>query len=266
MPYKNTSFQPTHSLHLFTPPIHFHSAAILWSPMQILGASGADASRKSTVRDAPPDVQASTSGLGSPGSGRTLLAPRAGPSPLGDLALHLLLLLVYGPDDPPATCNPFRRAIASMEDADDPLTTGPYTNSQDQTTRLGDSSVSLIHDTDSSSYGRLLSVKSDTSSSGAPATLSFSPGRIHPESQASPQPSVSFRQLHDALATWALPSDPEPAALLLYCLVHRCPGFRDHVLSRTDMGVLMLPLLRLVHLCPPEAACHSHTLQVGIFD
>ena len=68
-------------------------AALLWAPLQAIGAASATE---------PP---ASTTAVG----GLLLLPPRAGPSPLADLALHLLLLLVYCPDDPPATHNPFRR-------------------------------------------------------------------------------------------------------------------------------------------------------------
>ena len=68
-------------------------AALLWAPFQAIGAASATE---------PP---ASTAAVG----GLLLLPPRAGPSPLADLALHLLLLLVYSPDDPPATHNPFRR-------------------------------------------------------------------------------------------------------------------------------------------------------------
>ena len=74
-------------------PTHTHTAALLWAPLQAIGAASATE---------PP---ASTTAIG----GLLLLPPRAGPSPLADLALHLLLLLVYCPDDPPATHNPFRR-------------------------------------------------------------------------------------------------------------------------------------------------------------
>ncbi|KAG1680976.1 hypothetical protein FOA52_009935 [Chlamydomonas sp. UWO 241] len=52
-------------------------------------------------------------GVGASGT----LPPRAGPSALGDAALHALLLLAFAPDDPPGTANPFRRALASLEDS-----------------------------------------------------------------------------------------------------------------------------------------------------
>ena len=78
---------------LAVPPPHPHTAALLWAPLQAIGAASATG---------PP---ASTTTIG----GLLLLPPRAGPSPLADLALHLLLLLVYCPDDPPASHNPFRR-------------------------------------------------------------------------------------------------------------------------------------------------------------
>ena len=76
------------------------------------------------------------------------------------------------------------------------------------------------------------------------------------------RPLIRFKSLYEALAAWGLPSDPEPSVLLLYRLIHSCPAFSDYTLSRTDMEVLLLPLLRLVYECPLEATSHAHTLQV----
>jgi len=231
--------------------MHSHSVALLWSPMQIFGAASSGES---------------VSGGGLNGDGadhgsaaRTLLPPRAGPSPLGDMSLHLLLLLNYSPEDPPLTCNPYRRAMAALEDAD-------YVAGSLQSPASETAAGRSLTTRDSSTGGDSRTILAALERDGSSWTTSssqhvISPGRV-PEGERCPRPIVSFRQLHDAIATWGLDSDPEPTVLLLYCLIHGCPGFRDHTLSRTDMEVLMLPLLRLSHLCPPEATCHSHMLQV----
>ncbi|KAG1680977.1 hypothetical protein FOA52_009936 [Chlamydomonas sp. UWO 241] len=74
--------------------------------------------------------------------------------------------------------------------------------------------------------------------------------------------AVAYSRLHDGLSVWGLQQDAEPAALLLYALLHTCAGFRDHVLCRTDAETLLLPLLRCAYDTPPSARGHAYMLQI----
>lgn len=172
------------------------------------------------------------------------LPPHAGPSPLGDLALQLLLLLIYAPDDPPATCNPYRRALAALQDEE-----------VAETVRGGEDGMHTLSPKGSFSL-------SPQPSATLPAHI-VNNGHAHNVS-GGPEQSLgpSFRQLHDALATWGLSSDPELAVLLLYSLLHGCPAFRNHTLGRTNVETLLVPLLRQLYTCPPSACSHAYLLQV----
>ena len=115
-----------------------------------------------------------------------------------------------------------------------------------------------------SSGGGASGVRSPGNSGGGSAAQGSRASFSSPGAPASSRPLIQFKTLYEALAMWGLPSDPEPSVLLLYRLIHSCPAFSDYTLSRTDMEVLLLPLLRLVYECPVEATSHAHTLQVGL--
>lgn len=158
-----------------------------------------------------------------------------------------------------STPAPFCRALSALEDADDAIP------------ELSAGSLSLASGEGIGAAGTVgggasgvRSGNGGSSSGGGGGTdqgsrASFSsPGAPVPS-----RPLIRFKTLYEALASWGLSSDPEPAILLLYRLLHSCPAFSDYTLSRTDMDVLLLPLLRLVYECPVEASSYAHTLQVG---
>jgi len=147
-------------------------------------------------------------------------------SPLADVSLLLLLVLVHTPDHPPVLVNPFKWGLASLTDT----SAGDDWGSGRAGSGAGRPSIDL-------EGGRGGSVSSGPTS---PTTA----------------PTIRYPALFDALTTLMhAPGPPEAleggvavgaeeGALLGYLLLHGCSSFRDYVLSRTDVELLLLPVLR----------------------
>ena len=73
--------------------------------------------------------------------------------------------------------------------------------------------------------------------------------------------TARYSSLYCLLSSAPLGMD-ECSTLLLYSLLHGCRQFQDYVLSRTDIEVLVLQLLRALYGCPQNTANHLYMLQV----
>lgn len=133
----------------------------------------------------------------------------------------------------PRVSNPFKLALRQLKDADDVGSQSAAEDGRAPPTRTGTTSV--VQD------GR----STDTSNTDPTATM----------------PTVSFGALYTALGRSL---KGEAGVLLCYALLHRNATFQEFCLARSDIELLLMPLLEALYRAPEQSAKQLYMLLIII--